>query len=465
MATTSRPSPLHVAVVGGGLAGLSAATRLAALGLVPTVFDMGRSPGGRACSRLMPDQGLAFDHGCQFLAPRGAEFGAEVAGWAAAGAAAEWRGRLGDLDPASSSFTPRNGSETSDESGFCGVLGGAGPVYVGTPSIGAVPALLAAQLAQAGGSLVQGQRVRSRSISVLLHGCFWRRSQRSAQNRAMRGLQVSRLQWDGAGGGGWTLHGAPRAPPGAAAPPAAAAPLGTFAAVVLADALTAVPTSPGYAGLLESCGPEVAALARRMTAASHLPAFTLMLAFDAPLGAVPFDGASIRGADAGGAAAPAFAWVARDSAKPGRGGGGGPECWVAVTTPERSGALLQRWPLLAKGGTYNPQTAAYKEGVAAELLADFAALLRPLLAAAAGGGDGGLPEARFVHAQRWGRAFVDAPAAEAFLGAPGRRVAACGDFCGGGGSGGGGGAAGGAERAWLSGQRAAEAVGGWLRGA
>ena len=53
-----------VAVVGGGMAGLAAAQRLARGHGVPvTLFDQGQRSGGRASSRDFAE--LSFDHGAQ----------------------------------------------------------------------------------------------------------------------------------------------------------------------------------------------------------------------------------------------------------------------------------------------------------------------------------------------------------------------------------------------------------------
>jgi len=60
-------SPVRVAVVGGGLAGLTAASRLARGGCAVTVYETGRGPGGRTSTRRAgPDgSGWQFDHGAQ----------------------------------------------------------------------------------------------------------------------------------------------------------------------------------------------------------------------------------------------------------------------------------------------------------------------------------------------------------------------------------------------------------------
>jgi predicted NAD/FAD-dependent oxidoreductase len=127
--------------VGGGLAGLAAAGRLAELGISSRLFDMGtRAPGGRTCSRTVPQIGIGFDHGCQFLAPASEEFAAAARDFAGAGAVAEWRGALGELRPGSGMFHERQRAATGGEPGFCGLMSAPGAVYRGQPSMGAVAA-------------------------------------------------------------------------------------------------------------------------------------------------------------------------------------------------------------------------------------------------------------------------------------------------------------------------------------
>lgn len=110
-----------------------------------------------------------------------------------------------------------------------------------------------------------------------------------------------------------------------------------------------------------------------------------MAAFHQPLPGVPFDSATMdpttTTTTSRGSAA-AFQWVACNSSKPGRpiadGGGGAPQCWVALTSPQRTQQLLERHPLMLDGKLV-PQTDGYRRAVAAELLADFRALMQPLL--------------------------------------------------------------------------------------
>jgi len=65
-----------VAVIGSGMAGLSAARALTAAGLTVTVFDKGRQPGGRLATRRVDN--WIFNHGCQFFTIRDPDFQAAV---------------------------------------------------------------------------------------------------------------------------------------------------------------------------------------------------------------------------------------------------------------------------------------------------------------------------------------------------------------------------------------------------
>ena len=78
--------PLHYAVIGAGIAGLSCARALAASGVHVTVFDKSRGSGGRMSTRR--GEGWACDHGAQYFTARDPLFQAELARWQAAGVAA-----------------------------------------------------------------------------------------------------------------------------------------------------------------------------------------------------------------------------------------------------------------------------------------------------------------------------------------------------------------------------------------
>lgn len=79
---------MKTVVVGAGLSGLMAAQHLSAAGHDVTLFDKGRSPGGRLATRRI---GAArVDHGAQFFTVRTDDFAAHVARWRADGVVDEW---------------------------------------------------------------------------------------------------------------------------------------------------------------------------------------------------------------------------------------------------------------------------------------------------------------------------------------------------------------------------------------
>ena len=83
-------SKKSIAVVGAGIAGLTAARACAAKGHVVTVFDKGRHPGGRVSTRRVPDAALEFDHGAPFFEARSEVFQRQVHDWQGEGVVAEW---------------------------------------------------------------------------------------------------------------------------------------------------------------------------------------------------------------------------------------------------------------------------------------------------------------------------------------------------------------------------------------
>ncbi|WP_017665679.1 NAD(P)/FAD-dependent oxidoreductase [Porphyrobacter sp. AAP82] len=81
-----------ILIIGGGMAGLSAATALAGAGAGVTVLDKGRGPGGRMAARRAEIGGepASFDHGAQYFTARDPAFRDAVADWETAGVAARW---------------------------------------------------------------------------------------------------------------------------------------------------------------------------------------------------------------------------------------------------------------------------------------------------------------------------------------------------------------------------------------
>lgn len=96
-----------VAVIGGGIAGQSAAAVLSAAGARVTVFDKGRGAGGRLSTRR--DGDLQWDHGAQYFTVRDPVLKAQIARLVAEGSIAPWTGLIGTLGPGG--FTPGDGTE------------------------------------------------------------------------------------------------------------------------------------------------------------------------------------------------------------------------------------------------------------------------------------------------------------------------------------------------------------------
>ena len=86
--SNSSPQIIDTVIIGSGLAGLSAASRLNAQGLSVTVIDKGRGVGGRLAARRIGD--AVFDHGAQFFTARSEQFKTCVNQWIKSGVAEQW---------------------------------------------------------------------------------------------------------------------------------------------------------------------------------------------------------------------------------------------------------------------------------------------------------------------------------------------------------------------------------------
>ena len=90
--THTHPAASSVAVIGGGLAGLSAARALQDLGFKVTVMERARRVGGRAAWR--PEGAAGYDHGAQYFTARDPRFERYVASWRQQGLVAPWKGKI-----------------------------------------------------------------------------------------------------------------------------------------------------------------------------------------------------------------------------------------------------------------------------------------------------------------------------------------------------------------------------------
>jgi renalase len=126
---------MNVAIVGAGIAGLSAARALVDQGHRVKVFERGQVAGGRIATRVIEPielpRGLsgavAFDHGAQYFTVRDQRFSELAAEWERDRTIARWTGRVVSFDG----------------EGWEDVAGGTHR-YVGTPGMDAIAASLAA---------------------------------------------------------------------------------------------------------------------------------------------------------------------------------------------------------------------------------------------------------------------------------------------------------------------------------
>lgn len=83
---------MRVGIIGAGMAGLSCADSLTALGHDVQLFDKGRCPGGRMASRRIETSAgtASFDHGAQYFTARDPHFAEQVTKWAALDIVGEW---------------------------------------------------------------------------------------------------------------------------------------------------------------------------------------------------------------------------------------------------------------------------------------------------------------------------------------------------------------------------------------
>ncbi|WP_162130545.1 NAD(P)/FAD-dependent oxidoreductase [Schlesneria paludicola] len=87
----------RVAVVGAGISGLSCARILHEHGFNVTIFEKSRGSGGRTATRRA-DPDLEFDHGAQYFTVTDPLFEPLVQSWIERGIAAEWHGRIVEID-------------------------------------------------------------------------------------------------------------------------------------------------------------------------------------------------------------------------------------------------------------------------------------------------------------------------------------------------------------------------------
>ncbi len=301
----------RIAVVGAGLAGLTAADRLARAGASVTVIEKSRGPGGRAATRHADP--WRFDHGMQYFTARSEPFRRQVAAWTDAGVVAPWRPRPApgpSEDPGGSlpDASRRAGATNRDAGGGAGgeAGGGAGPGSAGAR--GRAPAPPSDWHVG-----VPGSNAPCRALA--------------AGRRLLTRTRIERVE-PGADGPRLVVAESSAAPGRPPVPPDPAVreelETGPW------DAVLVTAPAPQAAAMLED--PGLAAVAADSDLA---PCWALMVGLPSTAGA---DWDVRRGRDE------PLAWIARESSKPGRTGpGDGPgETWIVHASPAWSLEHLER---------------------------------------------------------------------------------------------------------------------------
>ena len=141
---------MAIAIIGAGIAGLSAARRFAEAGETVRLYDKGRGPGGRLSTRRAqtPVGEVRWDHGAQYFTVRSKAFSEEVVRLRDEGAVSRWRPRLADIRKRPEGWTVGVRPSQDDREAL----------FVGTPAMNAVIKALANGLDMAWGRRVTGLR-------------------------------------------------------------------------------------------------------------------------------------------------------------------------------------------------------------------------------------------------------------------------------------------------------------------
>ncbi|MEW5306875.1 MAG: hypothetical protein WDW36_009312 [Sanguina aurantia] len=397
-----------VAVVGAGVSGSVCAQTLSKAGVNVTVFDQGwTAPGGRTSSRQAA--------GCQFFRHTPG-MQPLIDEWLAAGVAAEWACRRGTLDIRSGSYTQPDAlsSTAGSHGGFFDMLS-PGPLYVGVPSMAAIPASLCSSTTGSSSSSstnttrASGSGSGGATMNLVLGSKVTSASQ-DADGRWVLSYTSGSARDAAAGGSGVTSN---RSLP--------------FDALVFSDSLFA---RPGGASHIETPGHSTAsspihALRESLASARRVALFSLMFALPSPGLSLPFEAASLTSPDA----SHGIAFLCEDSSKPGRERDDGLRSYVAVTTEAFAADLMDPGSgsaaaiAAAAAGALPVQSSSYRGDKAALI---WARLLEDLKSTA---GASVPPTPVYMHAQRWGAAYTDKPLGVSHMADAHNRFAACGDFC------------------------------------
>jgi len=368
-----------VAIVGGGMAGASAAQELLLgkqLPLKVTMFDAGKAPGGRMCSKTMYDSAI-IDHGCQFISPRSSTFLSAVREWESTGKVRKCE----DLRVATAtSGASKAAVSTADD--YIGVTEVPMPIdctYTGIPHMGALVVNLLSELDTLNFQLASG-------------------------------TVVDHMRWDEEGRA-WSLFERSRDDKGNHYRL-----LGTYDAVILAEGASMFRHNRMAVSLLPE--PVRGMIAGVTSTVRYIPAFTFIAFLEkgirdrVSLDAINIEpSASVNYSSSGKSEQPsglsAFRFICNATAKlyKHENSQKKQEIWIAVTSPSKSNQILSEWPMRDDQGNLVPQDARYRGEIADHLLKDFSVAMEHIA--------NQLSEKPFdiiikhQQVQRWGSAFPE----------------------------------------------------------
>ncbi|CAI5461237.1 unnamed protein product [Closterium sp. Yama58-4] len=409
----------HVAILGGGMAGLMCALGLAERGIRSTVFDTGKHGlGGRMATREVEVAGKLrlFDHAAQFFTVTDDRFQSYVDRWLKEGALRVWEeGRIGTLQ-AGGAFSPLlGGGDSSSSSG-----GGEARRLVSPNGMRAFCEHVIADKVSAwrGGSGAAGVgRQVTAFFITLLSRCSPLISPPIIPCSQVREgvVGVERPVWIGkmrARGGKWVLEETGRK-------------AGEFDFVVIAH------NGKCANRLLAPAG--VPKIARQMKRLELSSIWASLIAFETPLlanGSAPrghFDAAFVEGV-------PAVAWMCNNSAKlGGEGGAGRGDGGEGSGAVRRGGEGVECWTVFSSAA-YGKRNKVPQENIPLARAARVKEEMLEGVAAALGRPTDSLPAVLFHKIQLWGAALpLNAPktaaggSVECIMDAS-TRVGLCGDW-------------------------------------
>ena len=361
----------RVAVLGSGIAGSTAARKLAEKGAKVTVFEAGFGVGGRTSTRIARDEPrYQFDHGAQYIgSPKTEEFRECLEDWKSGGFVKEWEGAFAAETATGEQESVAVVEETKKKER-----------WVGFPCMNSIC-----------GSLLDHENIQVK-CQTRAHASPTAGKTKDNINEATKA-------------GFWRLqHGKTKED------------LGTFDWLVVTDRNSGV----NRRNDLPSSCVNIEEFTTGIRDIQSIKSLTAMVVFARPLEFLTFDGIQFTGKDD---RFGSLGWIARDTSKPGRERNDGKECWVLQSHPDAAKKLLK--------GKY--KIGEIRDMARDVLVGDFLNSLPHLTKEGAADDKLEIPSVVYSVGHRWGAAFpIPSPEYSAMdcKVVANERFVACGDYFG-----------------------------------